>query len=139
MCYEPDCEQVVVIDETSTSSDAVEVPLLHKPSVPRPTLSTFPAQPSSSETNNLTTLSKDIQSGKHQRVTPDLKFATLPTPELLRKPLIELVRENLDAFAASSTDLDKILVVVYTIRTGDERPFRHKLRAIIFARRQYIE
>ena len=69
----------------------------------------------------------------------DLKIAVLPIPDEFRKRLIEVVRENLDAFAASPTDLGRTSVVIHTIKTGEARPFRHKLRAISFARRQYLE
>ena len=69
----------------------------------------------------------------------DLKIATLKIPEELRKRLIEVVRENLDAFAASPTDLGRTTVVIHTIKTGEAHPFRHNLRPILFARRQYLE
>ena len=48
---------------------------------------------------------KAEQSGKLWRVLSDLKVATLKIFEKLRKRLIEVVRTNLDAFAASFTDL----------------------------------
>ena len=63
----------------------------------------------------------------------------LKIPEELQKRLIEVVRENLAAFAASSTDLGRTTVVIHTIKTGKAQPFRHKLRPIHFARRQYLE
>ena len=69
----------------------------------------------------------------------DLKIATLPISEQLRRRLIMVVREILDAFAAPPTDLGRTSVVIHTIKTGKTRPFRHKLRAISFARRQYLE
>ena len=52
---------------------------------------------------------------------------------------MEVVRENLDAFAASPSDLGHTSVVIHTMKTGEARPFRHKLRPIPFARRQYLE
>ncbi len=66
-------------------------------------------------------------------------IAALPIPEELRKRLVEVVREILDAYAASKTDLGRISVVIHTIKTGKARLFRQKLRAIPFARRQYLE
>ena len=69
----------------------------------------------------------------------NLYIAACPNPDELCKRLIEVVRENLDAFAASPTDLGQTSVVIHTIKTGEARPFRHKLRAIPFARRQYLE
>ena len=69
----------------------------------------------------------------------DLKIAALSTPEELRKRLVEVDQENLDAFAASATDFGRISVVIHTIKTGEARSFRHKLRAISFDRRQYLE
>ncbi len=69
----------------------------------------------------------------------NLKIADFPIPNELRKRLIKIVRENLDAFAASPTDLARTSVVIHTIKTGEARPFRHMLRAIPFVRRQYLE
>ena len=69
----------------------------------------------------------------------DLKIDTLPISEPLRRRLVEVVRENLDAFVASPTDLGRTSVVKHTIKTGEARLFRYKLRAIPFARRQYLE
>ena len=69
----------------------------------------------------------------------DLKVATLKIPEELRKRLIDVVRENLDAFAASPTDLGRTTVVIHTIKTGEAQPFLHKLRPIPFSRLQYLE
>ena len=68
-----------------------------------------------------------------------LKVASLKIPEELRKRLIEVVRDNLDAIAASPTDLGKTTVMIHTIKTGGAQPFRHKLKPIPFARRQYLE
>ena len=79
------------------------------------------------------------QTGKLQKVLADLRVATLSIPEQVRKQLVEVVKENLDAFAGSPTDLGRTSVVVHTIKTGDAKPFRHKLRPIPFARRQYLE
>ena len=79
------------------------------------------------------------QSGKLQRVLADLKVATVKIPEKLRNRLIEVVRENLDAFAASPTDFGRTTVVIHTIKTGKAQPFRYRLRLIPFARRQYLE
>ena len=69
----------------------------------------------------------------------DFKIAAFPIPDKLCKRLNEVVRENLDAFAASPTDLGLTLVVIQTIKTGEARPFKHNLRGIPFARRQYLE
>ena len=69
----------------------------------------------------------------------DLRVSSLPIPEQVRKRLVKVVKENLDAFAASPIDLGRTSVVVHTIKTGDAKPFRHKLRPIPFARRQYLE
>ena len=44
-------------------------------------------------------------------------IAVLLIPEQLRKRQIEVVRENLDAFAASPTDLVRTSVVIHTIKT----------------------
>ena len=69
----------------------------------------------------------------------DYKIVTLPISEQLRRRLIHVVRENRDAFAAFLTDLGRTSVVLHTIKTGEARPFRHKLHAIPFARRQYLK
>lgn len=68
-----------------------------------------------------------------------IKVATLKIGEKLRKRLSKVVRENLDAYATSSTDVDRNKLVIDTINTGDARLNRHKLRLIPFAMRQYEE
>ena len=50
-----------------------------------------------------------------------------------------MVLKNLDAFAASPTDLGRTTMVIHTIKTGEAQPFRHNLRPIPFAKRQYLE
>ena len=80
-----------------------------------------------------------VQTGKLQQVLADLKIASLIISELLRRRLISVVCSKFDAFAALPTDLGHTSVVVLTIKTGDAKPFRHKLRAVPFARRQYLE
>ena len=69
----------------------------------------------------------------------ELKIADRPISEHLCKILVKVVRENLDVFAASLRDLGRTSFVIHTIKTGEARPFKHKLRAIPFARRQYFE
>ena len=66
-------------------------------------------------------------------------MSTLPIPEQVRKQQVEVVKENLDAFASSPTDLGRTSVVVHTIKTGAAKPFRQTMRTIPFARRQYLE
>ena len=97
------------------------------------------AQPKMNQTSGTTTPNEPDQLRKLQRVLSDLKIAALPIPEELRKRLIEVVHENLDACAVSSTDLGRISFVIQTIKTGEARPFRHKLRAITFAKRHYLK
>ena len=58
---------------------------------------------------------------------------------LSSKRLVEVVKDNLGAFAASNTDYGRTSVVMHTIKTGEAQPFRHKLRPIPFARRQFLE
>ncbi len=79
------------------------------------------------------------QSGKLQQLLADLKISFLPISESLRRRLICVVHSNLDAFAASPTDLGRTSVVVHTIKTGEAKSFRHKLNAVPFARRQNLE
>lgn len=52
---------------------------------------------------------------------------------------MKIVKRNLDAFAASVNDMGRTTVITHTIKTGDAKPLRHKLRLIPFAHRQYIE
>ena len=81
-----------------------------------------------------------IQTGKLQKVLADLRVAALPLSEEIRRRVVAVVKANLDAFAGSPTDLGRTSVVVHTIKTAaDAKPFRHKLRPIPFARRQYLE
>ena len=63
----------------------------------------------------------------------------LPISEELPRRLVNLVREKIDAFAATPPDLERISVIIHTIKTGDSKPFKHKLRPIPFAPRQYLE
>ena len=79
------------------------------------------------------------QSGKIQQVLAELKVSSLTVSELLRRRLVDVVRENIDAFAATPTDLGRTSVVIHTIKTSDAKPCKHKLRAIPFVRRQYLE
>ena len=69
----------------------------------------------------------------------DQRVSTLPIPEQVRKRQVEVVKENLGAFAASPTDLGRTSVVVHTIKTNAAKPFRHKLRPIPCAQSQYLE
>lgn len=77
--------------------------------------------------------------GKLQQVLTDFRIAALTVPEEIKKKLIKVVTECLDAFAASNTDLGRTLLITHTIKTGDAEPFRHKLRPIPFAKRQFME
>ena len=79
------------------------------------------------------------QTGKVKQVLAELKVSGLPVSEALRRRLVDVVRENIDAFAATPTDLGKTSVVIHTIRTSDAKPFKHKMRPIPFALRQHLE
>lgn len=72
--------------------------------------------------------------GKIQQVPPKLKVSSLPVSELLRRRLADVVRENINAFAATPTNLGRTSVVIHTIKTYDAKPFKHKLRLIPIAR-----
>ena len=61
-------------------------------------------QPETAE-NDLREEQYEPQAGKLQQVLADLRVATLPIQEQVRKRLVEVVKENLNAFAASFTDL----------------------------------
>ena len=80
-----------------------------------------------------------LQTGKLQQVLANLEIASLLISESLHRRLICVVRDNLDTFAASPTDLGRTSVVVHTIKTGDANPFCHKFSAVPFAPRQYLE
>ncbi len=86
-----------------------------------------------------TNITCEQQTGKSQKVLADLRVSTLPIPEQVRKRLVEVVKKNIDAFAASPIDLGRTSVVVHTIKTCEAKPFRRKLRPIPFARRQYLQ
>ena len=59
------------------------------------------------------------------QVLSDLRVSILPIPDHVRKRLVEVIKENLDAFAASPIDLGRTSVVVHTIKTNASKPFRH--------------
>ena len=80
-----------------------------------------------------------LQTGKIQHVLAELKVSSLSVSEDLRKRVIGVVRECIDAFAATPNDFGRTSVVTHTIKTGEAQPFRHKLRPIPFARRQFLE
>ena len=69
----------------------------------------------------------------------ELGVSGRPVSEELRRRLLEVVRENIDAFAATPTDLGKTAMVIHTITTGDAKPFKHRLRPIPFARCKHLE
>ncbi len=96
-------------------------------------------KPEAVDLRHETNLISEQQTGKLQKVLADLRVSTVPIPDQVRKRLVEVIKENLDAFAASPIDLGRTSVVVHTIKTGEAKPFRHKLRPIPFARRQYLE
>ena len=50
-------------------------------------------------------LTCEQQTGTLQKVLTDRRVSTLPIPEQVRKRLVEVVKENLGAFAALPTDL----------------------------------
>ena len=79
------------------------------------------------------------QNRKIQQVLAKLGVSGLPVSEKLRRRLVEVVRENIDAFAATPTDLGRTSMVIHIIKTGDAKFFKHRLRPIPFARRQYLE
>ena len=81
----------------------------------------------------------DPPRGKLQKVLLELKVATLPVGQDVRKQLIEIVQQQLDAFAATPTDLGRTSVISHKIKTGEAQPFRHKLRAVPFAQREFLE
>ena len=145
MCDDSDSEQLKEVDECRAPSVGPEGPELHQTDDPSQTSSFAPvsvkplAQSETNKTSGTTTLKEPDQSGKLEHVLADLKIAVFPIPDELSKRLIEVVRENLDAFAASPTDIGRTSVVIHTIKTGEARPFRQKLRAIPFARRKYLE
>jgi len=49
------------------------------------------------------------------------------------------VAECIDAFAHGPSDLGRTSVITHTIETGSAEPFRHKLRPIPLARRQFLD
>ena len=73
------------------------------------------------------------QTNKLQKIRADLRVSTLLILEKVRKRLMEVVKENIKAFAASLTDFWRTSVMVHTIKTGNAKPFRHKLRQVPFA------
>ena len=78
-------------------------------------------------------LTCEQQIGKLQKVLAGVRVSTLLIPDEVRKRLVEVIKESLNAFAASPYDLGRTSMVVHTIKTGEAKPFRNKLRPIPFA------
>ena len=134
-------------NEESTSSQSLANPRPLAPVAPDATSEEATSTPSNSVTptsaptaESTLNSKQELPTGKLQKVLGDLKVATLPISEDMRKKLVQVVSDSLDAFAASATDLGRTLVVVHRIKTaGEAKPVRHKLRAIPYARRQFLE
>ena len=77
--------------------------------------------------------------GQLQKVLANLIVSTLPIPNQVRKRLVEVIKKNFNAFAASPIDLGNTSVVNHTIKIGKAKPFRDKLRPTPLARRQYLK
>ena len=124
-------KQMEKITKVFTPSVKSEVPAVMSPATPSEVLSpsietkgilvtsiheptTFPI---ADNTNGVAPQNESLRSGQLQRVLADLKIATSPIPETIRKQLIEKVGYNLEALAGSSTDLGKTSVVIHTIIT----------------------
>ena len=60
---------------------------------------------------------------KLQKVLLELPVANLLVDEDVRNQLIEILRQQLDAFAATLTYLGRTSVIVQCIKTGDAQPF----------------
>ena len=75
---------------------------------------------------------------KLQSMFSDLRKARLPNEELTKERLNNVVKNHLDAFSDSTTDLGRTSLVVLTIKTGEARPFRHTMRTIPFAWRHLL-
>ena len=80
-----------------------------------------------------------IQKGKIQTVLSELKVSELPIHEDLRRQVVNVVRDCIDAFAATPNDFGRTEVALHTIKTGEAQPFKHKLRPIPYARRQFLD
>ena len=145
VCDDSDSERLGVIDKDPAPSDEPEGSQLHQTDDLNQTFS-IPLAASKSlapstltKTSGTTNPKESDHSGKLQRVLTDLKIAALPIIDELWQRLIVVVRENFDAFDATPTNFGRTSVVIHTIKTGEARLFRHKLLAIPFARRQYLE
>ena len=68
-----------------------------------------------------------LQKGKIQHVLSELKVSSLSVSESLKKRVIGVVRECIDSFAATPNDFGRTSVITHTIKTGEAKPFRHKL------------
>ena len=149
----PNVVDAVVVDDIegdgdeSTSSQLLATPRPLAPATPDATSEAATSTPSTSATPTSTPTAEsnsnqeqELPTGKLQKVLADLKVASLPISEEMRKKLVQVVSDSLDAFAASATDLGRTSVVVHRIKTtGEAKPVRHKLRAIPYARRQFLE
>ena len=74
-----------------------------KPDIVKLEPDTVHLNPDTVETN----LKCEQQTGRLQKVLADIQVATSPIPEPVRKQLVEVVKENLDAFVILRTDLGR--------------------------------
>jgi len=81
----------------------------------------------------------DTKDSKLQQVLRDLRVENIGIEESVRSQLKVIVAECIDAFANGPTDLGRTSVITHTIETGEAEPFRHKLRPIPLARRQFLD
>lgn len=60
-----------------------------------------------------------------EKVLNKLKIAELLAPKEVKKAMLKIVINNLEAFADSATDLGRTSVITHVIKTCAVKPFRH--------------
>ena len=76
---------------------------------------------------------------KLQRVLEELKISVLNLTKELKQELVRVVEEHLGAFSANDDDVGCARGFQHKVNTGDNPPFKQRVRQLPFARREPIE
>ena len=76
---------------------------------------------------------------KQDRVFKELQIDEMSIPTPLKETLKQIISKNLDAFAETDDDLGLTELQSHTINTGNNPPFREKLRGLPYSRKPFVD